>query len=100
MRIDLNPKSTNATEAAAGAKPGAKAGAGPGRVSANSMEDRAEFSLDQKRVQELTALASSTPDIRQQKVAALAAAVRDGSYHVQPEQTAGAIMAEMFRSVA
>ena len=55
-------------------------------------EDQAHFSPDQARVRGLAAEANRLPEIRQERVAALASAVRNGTYNVTPEKTASAIL--------
>ncbi len=63
--------------------------------------DTAQLSLDQARVQSLAAQVNALPEVRQEKVAALGQAVRDGRYQISPEQTAEAVISEMLaRSAA
>jgi negative regulator of flagellin synthesis FlgM len=100
MRIDPNARSAEtqaAGEAAASKQRGAVSPAGGGRTAS----DTAQLSLDQARVQALVSQATALPEVRQEKVAALGRAIRQGSYQVSPEQTAEAMLSEMLtRSAA
>jgi anti-sigma28 factor (negative regulator of flagellin synthesis) len=49
-------------------------------------------------VQALAAKVNDVPEIRQERVAALAKAVRDGSYQVSPEQTAEALISHVMQA--
>jgi len=99
MRVDLNSgigQAAEASQSAAGAKSTA-AGASAGSRSG----DTAQLSTDQARVQSLLEQVNAVPEIRREKVAALGKAVREGTYQVEPEQTADALIDEMFsRSAA
>jgi len=99
MRVAVNTGvglAGEANQAASGAKSAAASGAAGNRSS-----DTAQLSTDQARVQSLLEQVNSVPEIRREKVAALGKAVRDGTYQVEPEQTADALIAEMFaRSAA
>jgi len=97
MRIDLNPKSPEAPDAAQSTRRGSRNSAVPGQTA--PAEDRAELSLDQVRVRALAAQVNELPEIRQQKVAALSRAIREGNYNVTPEQTAEALVANMLGAV-
>ena len=54
-----------------------------------------EVSWNQAGVQSLTAAALCSPEVRQEKVAALAQKIRTGSYNVSAEQLADALVAQM-----
>jgi len=54
-----------------------------------------EVLWNQAGVQSLTAAALRAPEIRQEKVAALAEKIRTGSYNVSAEQLAGAMVKQM-----
>jgi len=93
MRINLNPKTQEATVGQAtqpSTRPSSTAGGTAGITG-----DTAELSLEQAKVQSLTAEANRVPDVRQDKVTALGLAIQQGSYDVTPEQTAEAIIGEM-----
>lgn len=47
------------------------------------------------QVQALVAEAMRSPEVREQRVQALRAAVRDGKFQPDPKQTAGALMSHM-----
>jgi flagellar biosynthesis anti-sigma factor FlgM len=98
MGTDPNPGKTGAKSsytnraASATAKPSAK----PTRQHAGErIRDHAEFSRLHSRAEVLTAQVNQLPDVRQERVAALANAVQNGTYQVSPEQTADAILSEL-----
>lgn len=93
MRIDPNTRITDAGEAGGSAKAGSKAASGTSGGGLAS--DQAELSPDQARVGTLAAQVNNLPEIRGEKVAAIASAVRKGTYQVSPEQTAEAILSEL-----
>jgi flagellar biosynthesis anti-sigma factor FlgM len=95
MRIDLNnriPEAQDSGQMAAktGAASSASASSSPGLG-----VDTATFSSDAARVQALADKVSGLPDIRQERVAALAEALRSGSYSTAPEQTAEALLSQL-----
>lgn len=57
--------------------------------------DKADLSVDQVSVQLLIAEVNRLPEIRQKRVAELELAIRQQRYHVNPEQTAEALLSEM-----
>ena len=91
MRIDNNARIQDATELGQ-AKSNSPAVTGSG---ANLAADTVALSISQGAVQALAAKVSEMPEVRQERVAALAQAIRDGSYQVSPEQAAEALMAHM-----
>jgi flagellar biosynthesis anti-sigma factor FlgM len=58
-------------------------------------QDTAKLSSGQATVAALAAQVNEAPEIRQDKVSALAELVRSGNYRVTPEQTADALVAHM-----
>jgi flagellar biosynthesis anti-sigma factor FlgM len=90
MRIDANQPLSNplATETAA-----AKSGKSSSTSSVSSGDD-ASFSANAGGISALEANVLATPDVRQQKVAALQQAIRQGSYVVDPGQIADAMLNE------
>jgi negative regulator of flagellin synthesis FlgM len=68
--------------------------ASPGRTPSVEDEgrDRAEFSTEALRVAELAEKVKSLPEIRQDRVDALRARLADGTYRVEPQQLARAIL--------
>jgi len=96
MRIDNNARIPDAPEPGqAKSSSPAVAGSGSGLAS-----DTAKLSIGQSAVQTLAAKVSDVPEVRQERVAALARAVRDGSYQVAPEQTAEALIVHMMQAPA
>jgi len=93
MRIDLNLGISPAADSATPVKPDIAAGSGP--QNSDLVGDVASPSADYARAQALTATLSQLPDVREEKVAALAEMVHSGNYTVSPEQTAEALMAHM-----
>ena len=92
MRIDLNSgvqqardlaETTNSIRLSTDAPTAANSG------------DVTTFSSDYGRAETLSAIATQQPEIRQNRVAALSAAIHDGTYSVSPEQTAEALLAYM-----
>jgi flagellar biosynthesis anti-sigma factor FlgM len=57
-------------------------------------KNQAESTSVQARAGLLTAQVQQLPEIRQDRVTAIANAIRNGTYHVSPEQTAEAILSE------
>jgi len=62
--------------------------------------DTSKLSSGQANVPALAAAVNQLPEIRQQKVAALAQQVRSGTYSPPPEQSAEALMSHMLVSSA
>lgn len=58
-------------------------------------EDKAELSGAQLRLQALAGQASQGPEIRQERVQSLRAALESGSYAADAREVAGAMLAEM-----
>ncbi len=91
MRIDLHSgiretgsaESCRASARATHKEPGSKAG------------DAIEVTWNQAGVQSLTAAALRSPEVRQEKIAALAEKIVTGSYNVTAEQLAGAMVTQM-----
>ena|SRR5882724_3403433 len=98
MRIDLGNK-LRETDELGGAKPSNARTQTNAPVKTELGDDRAELSPDQVRVQLLASRVNDLSDVRQEKVTALELAIRQGQYHVTPEQTAQAMLDEI-RSAA
>ena len=90
MRIDPNSRTT-APESAATTASG-RAGSAPG---GQRSKDAAGSPALQTRAGALAAQVNQLPEVRQKRVAAIASAVREGTYRVSPEQTAEAILSEL-----
>jgi flagellar biosynthesis anti-sigma factor FlgM len=93
MRIDLNAKidAMAGSEATNASKP---ATSGPS-TSGVAGDDNTSLSFDSTRVASLTAAVRQLPEVREEKVTALAALVRQGSYQVPTQQLAEALMNNM-----
>jgi anti-sigma28 factor (negative regulator of flagellin synthesis) len=97
MRIDLNASVGQMPDAGPAGKASSRAlGAG----SAVAQADSAQLSTDQARVHALSTAVLQLPEIRQEKVAALAEQVQKGSYAVSAEQTGGALLAALSTNLA
>ena len=90
MRIDLNANVGQTADAGPAGKAGSRAVSGAG--SAIPETDSTQLSTDQVKVQALGAAVLQLPEIRQDKVAALAEQVRKGTYQVTAQQTAEALL--------
>lgn len=93
MRIDLNASISQTPDSGKPGKPDLPSAAGSQK--SELAADAANPSADYVRAQALTTALSQLPDVRQDKVAALAEMVRNGNYAVTSEQTAAALMAHM-----
>lgn len=92
MRIGLDTRIPEMPDPQQPASSGAQVASGSaGDLTAGS----AKLSWDQGRIQALSEAVSQLPDIRQERIAALAQMVQSGSYTVNAEQTAEAVMAHM-----
>jgi len=94
MRIGLGGGVPQLPDSQQSGKSGLAAPAKGSEVSAGS----AKLSWDEARVQRLSAAVAELPEIRHERVAALAQSVRSGTYAVTAEQTAQAVMAHANRS--
>lgn len=90
MRIDLNANVGPTLDTGGAGKAGSRAVSGAGSAAVEG--DRMQLSTDQVRVQTLSAAVLQLPEIRQEKVAALAEQVQKGSYPVSAEPTAEALL--------
>jgi len=97
MRIDLNSGIGQTPDAAQPSKSSrSSTGAGTGEMAS----DVTKLSPDYCKVQALAATVSELPEIRQDKVAALAESIRNGTYVVSAEQTAEALVSHMTEAAA
>jgi len=97
MRIDLNASVGQLPDAGLAGKASLRAlGAGSDAPQADS----AQLSTDQAKVNALRAAVLQLPEIRQEKVAALAEQVQKGSYAVSAEQTGEAVLAALSTNLA
>lgn len=90
MRIDLDANLVQTADAGAAGKAGSRPAAGVGGAATEA--DRIQLSSDQVKLRALGEAVLQLPEIRQEKVAALAVQVRQGSYEVGAQQTAEALL--------
>ena len=90
MRIDLNANVRQTVDTAAAGKAGSRAVLGAGSAAVEA--DSAQLSIDQVKIQGLSTAVLQLPEIRQEKVAALAERVQQGNYEVGARQTAEALL--------
>jgi len=90
MRIDLSANVGETRDAGSAGKASSQVVAGAGNVGPET--DSARLSTDTAKVRALNAAVLQVPEIRQEKVAALAEQVGKGNYAVSPEQTAEALL--------
>jgi negative regulator of flagellin synthesis FlgM len=95
MRIDLHVRSGEAAEASrpTGSNHAAKSKAAAAEQPA-VQADEARLSSHQARVQELERVAKNLPEMRQERVDSLKAAVQEGRYQPPPEQVADAMFSD------
>ena len=90
MRVDLNANVGQTADAGQTGKAGSRVVSGAGNAVPEG--DRTQLSADQVKVQALSAAVLQLPEIRQDKVAALAEQVQKGTYAVGAGQTAEALL--------
>jgi len=90
MRIDLIVRVPDTPDSGP-----TKANARAAEASSSLAADTAKLWTDHNRVAALSAKVNHLPEIRQEKVAALAKKVREGSYQTTPEQTAAAMIGHL-----
>lgn len=97
MRIETNVGVGQTPDAGPGVKTSPSAVA---RGNAVPSADRAQLSTDQATIQALSAAVLQLPEIRQEKVTALAEQVQKGSYAVPAKQTGEALLTALTTSRA
>jgi flagellar biosynthesis anti-sigma factor FlgM len=90
MRIDLDANVGQTPDAGQAGKAGSRAVSGAASAVPNA--DSTQLSSDQVKMQALSAAVLQLPEIRQEKVAALAEQVQTGNYQVSAQQTAEALL--------
>ncbi len=95
MKIDANlaAQAESLLGANAATRPSGRAAGSSG----GGQSDSVVLSTSADRVTLLAAQALAAPEVRQQRVAALAAAVQNGSYRVSDQQIAGSIVEQLRR---
>ena len=96
MRIDLTGKSPESRQAEQTKQSSSRVNSSPPDRS-DFGEDKAKLTLDRSRISELELQVKQLPDVRAERIKALAGRLKDGSYDVTPQQTAEAMMSEMLR---
>jgi len=97
MRIDLTGKSPESQQAERANQSGSRVNSSA-RDRIEIGEDKAQLSLDQSRIRELEKQVKDLPEVRSERVKALARSLQDGTYDVKPQQTAEAMLSETLRS--
>jgi hypothetical protein len=98
MRIDLNPSIGQTPDSGEPTKPGLRPSSGP--AGSELAADVAQPAADYVPAQVITKAVNQLPEIRQEKVAALAQLISSGNYAVTSEQTAAALLSHMAGSAA
>lgn len=93
MRVEANGGLQISADLASGQRTESKAS----QVAAGEGNDQATISPQHKQVQRLVERVTGAPEVRQERVAALSTAIRDGSYQVSPQSTANALLEQMRR---
>jgi len=73
-------------------------GSSPSQVQAGTealSPDRAQFSVDGEKVQQLKGNLAAVPEVRQERVAALQKAIASGNYNVSGQQIAQAMSSDL-----
>lgn len=90
MKIDVNAPVASQLPTQRSAK---QVSSGSPAAIQSTTEDRATFNSDKTSVQSLTNQALQTPEIRQDKVDAIRESIKTGSYKLDPNKIASAIIA-------
>ncbi len=90
MRIDLNANVGETSDAGPAGRAGSPKALSPGRDVPET--DTAQLSIDRATIQALSVAVLQLPEIRQDRVTALAEQVQKGNYPVQSHQTAEALL--------
>lgn len=98
MRIHSNINIPQTPDAGQPVRSGARAASGT--TSGALVADTTKLSSGQANVPALAAAVNQLPEIRQERVAALAQQVHGGTYTPQPERSAEALMSHMLLSSA
>jgi negative regulator of flagellin synthesis FlgM len=92
MRVDLNQTSASQIAGEPSAKQVNAENIGASDVAVTG--DRTTLTSTQQSLSELVSTAMSSPEIRQDRVDSLKQAISDGSYKLDPEQTAASMIDE------
>jgi flagellar biosynthesis anti-sigma factor FlgM len=91
MQIELNNSSANLLRTEQSVKQVSTSDAAAAQGATPATQDRTTFHSDSQSVKSLTSQALSSPEVRQDKVAALSQSVNSGSYKIDANGIAGAI---------
>jgi flagellar biosynthesis anti-sigma factor FlgM len=100
MRIDSNRQAQESSKAEALNNNAGSQGAKKSAVTTAQAGDTVKLSSFYDRVGELAKKASQAPEVRQERVDSLKAAVREGKYKVASDQTAEAMFNELLSKAA
>jgi len=101
MRIDLSAIIAEPPDPGKSAKAAVQVGSGNSGAAGITGADTAQLSQDAGRVQDLASQVQQFPEIRQDKVAALQQAIKNGTYNVTAGQSAEALISAIqIRSAA
>lgn len=93
MRIDLNVRSTEVNESSrSGGSNGVSKQKQLAKNAAQPHGDEAQLSSSAARIRELERVASKTPEVRNERVESLRAAIRDGRYQPPTEHVSHAML--------
>lgn len=92
MRIDLRFDNLQSVEAPKTTRERAAAAERSGQT---ERQDEAKLSSTSSNIMSLAARAMAEPDVRAERVAALSSAVGDGSYSVEPQKIADAMLEDI-----
>ena len=94
MKIDMPLAFPQQVESQKVGTAGSSPSQNPAETTALS-QDRAQFSVDGGKVQQLKGNLATVPDVRQDRVAALQQAIASGSYNVSGQQIAQAMSSDL-----
>lgn len=100
MKIHLDSASNEIFSANNAQSPAGQSGSSAAANQVSVGNDHAELSMDHARVAAYAQQVNSLPEVRQEKVSALQDAISNNEYHVLPQQTADAMLAEFLGNVA
>lgn len=92
MRVDLNNVAAN--QIAAESNPTQVSGSSVNAAGLSGSEDRTSFKSDTQSLSSLVSTAMGSPEIRDEQVASLQQAIGSGTYKLDPQAIAGAMIDE------
>lgn len=94
MRIDLQTKAADFSQTSR-VREGENASRSRSARQVDRDNDEAKLSLAAGRIQAMAESVIALPEVRSDKIEALRRALREGSYHPQPQQVASSMFAEL-----